>query len=75
MCKAVGVVRYKELKVENDEVTHTLGGVGEGVTKGDGSGLPTLTCLHKFRFTVAQGLKVTSPGCEKTQKTKRCETY
>jgi hypothetical protein len=28
MCKDVGVVRDKELKLEDDEVSHTLGGGG-----------------------------------------------
>jgi hypothetical protein len=91
------VVRNKELKLEDDEASHTLGGVGKGIPKErevdrsrevcereryectrESIGatsmfrlihrtiplarmLPTLTCLHKIRFTVAECLKVTPP--------------
>jgi hypothetical protein len=36
MQKGVGVVRGKELKLEDSEASHTLGGAGEGVTQGEG---------------------------------------
>jgi len=35
--KAVGVVRNKELKLEDGEASHTLGATGEGGTYGEGS--------------------------------------
>ena len=36
MQKGVGVVRDKELKLEDSEASDTLGGAGEGVTQVEG---------------------------------------